>query len=75
MEQKDYLLARMEDLADKAVKAGFAASRFLTPAEARMTADGIKNKRAALSFDGGYEDAERTRAIFLNPDWDLWTVI
>ena len=31
MQQKDYLIGHMEDLADKAVKMGCAASRFLTP--------------------------------------------
>ena len=27
------------------------------------------NKSAALSFDGGFSDAERVRAVFVNPDW------
>ena len=33
MEQKDILLAHMDDLAEKAKNAGCAASRFLTPTE------------------------------------------
>ena len=35
MEQMNLLLAHMEDLAEKAAKTGYAASRFLSPAEAR----------------------------------------
>lgn len=60
----------MEDLAGKAVKTGCAASRFLTPTEAQSVAAHFSHRRdAALSFDGGYEGAERARAVFLNPDW------
>ena len=33
MEQKDLLISRIEDLADKALKTGFAVSQFLSPAE------------------------------------------
>ena len=69
MEQNDYLFGHMDDLADKAVKSGCAVSRFLTPAEARLIAGLFKHKRAALTFDGGFDGAERVRAIFLNPDW------
>ena len=69
MDAKDLLLGHMEDLANKAVKTGCAASRFLTPAEAQSIAEYFKHKRATLSFDGGYEGAERIRAIFLTPDW------
>ena len=69
MEQNNYFLGHMEDLAEKALKAGIAASRFLTPAEARSIAEHFKFKRTAPSFDGGYDEAERVRALFLNPDW------
>ena len=69
MEQKDYLIGHMEDLADKAAKTGCAASRFLTPAEAGRVAEHFKSKRAKLLFDGGYDNAERVRAVFLNPEW------
>jgi len=69
MEQRNLLLSHMEDLAGKAVKAGCAASRFLTPAEARSVAGYFKHERITPSFDGGYEGAERTRAIFVNADW------
>lgn len=64
MMQKNVLLARMEDLAAKAVKTGCAASRFLTPAEAGSVAAHFKKQRdIALAFDGGYEGAERVRAV------------
>lgn len=70
MEQNDILLARMDDLADKAVKTGFAASKFLTPAQAQgVIAHFIHRRYVTYTFDGGFEGAERTRAIFSNPDW------
>lgn len=70
MENKDILLGHMRDLADRSVKTGCAASRFLTPAEAAAaTAHFLRRRDVTLSFDGGYEGAERMRAIFLNPDW------
>ena len=70
MEQRDLLLGHMEDLAGKAIKTGCAASRFLTPAEAQSAASYFTRRRdVTLTFDGGYEGAERTRAVFLNADW------
>jgi RNA-binding protein YlmH len=65
----DSLLSRMEDLADAAMKTGRSASRFLTPEEAGRVADRFGNGRASLTFYGGFEDAERARAVFTNPDW------
>ena len=50
----DLLIAHMEDLAAKAGRAGWAASRFLTPAEMRIVAEYFKYKRVGLSFDGGF---------------------
>ena len=69
MERKDFFIGHMEDVADKAVKTGSAASRFLTPAEAQNVAGYFKAKRVKLVFDGGFENAERVRAVFLNPEW------
>ena len=69
MEKNDLLLNRIEDLANKAVKIGSAASRFLTPAEAQSVAGYLKYKRVNVSFDGGFADAERVRAVLVNPDW------
>jgi len=65
----DILIAHMEDLAAKAAKTGWAASRFLTPAETRGIGEYFRYKRVSLSFDGGFEDAERVRAVFVNPEW------
>ncbi|MCL2355766.1 MAG: YlmH/Sll1252 family protein [Defluviitaleaceae bacterium] len=62
------LLAHANDLAKKAARSGFAASKFLTPAEAESIKFS-RNRDADLVFDGGFDDAERTRAIFINPDW------
>jgi len=69
MDQIDLLIAHMEDISHKAVKTGSAASRFLTPAEAQSVSDYFTHKRIAVSFDGGFNGAERVRAVFLNPDW------
>jgi RNA-binding protein YlmH len=70
MEHKKLMIGHMEDLATKAVRNGCAASRFLTPAEAHhVSIHFAKNNNVSLSFDGGYEGAERVRAVFLNPDW------
>ncbi|MCL1832809.1 MAG: YlmH/Sll1252 family protein [Oscillospiraceae bacterium] len=68
--ENDILLVRMNDLASKAIKTGCAASKFLSPAEAQSAAERFSRRRdVMLAFDGGYEGAERTRAIFTNPDW------
>ena len=69
MQGKNYLIGHMEDLADKAIKMGCAASRFLTPAEAKHVAENFRYSRIKLLFDGGYDNAERVRAVFLNPEW------
>lgn len=70
MENKEFFLNRMEDMVAKAAKTGFGASKFLTPAEAASVASHFARRQdILLRFDGGYESAERTRAIFLNPHW------
>ena len=64
------LIARMNDLASKAIKTGVAASKFLTPAEAVSVAENFLRRRdVALTLDGGFDGAERVRTIFTNPDW------
>jgi RNA-binding protein YlmH len=66
----DLILARMDDLADKAVKTGTTSSKFLTPSERQSVERAFLRRRdVVLSFDGGFDGAERTRAIFTNPDW------
>jgi len=70
MNENDILIAHMNDLANKAVKTGFAASKFLTPAESQSVSEHfLRRKDAILNIDGGFEGAERTRAVFTNPDW------
>ncbi|MDR1735493.1 MAG: hypothetical protein LBR85_01300 [Oscillospiraceae bacterium] len=67
MDAKELLLGHMEDLAARAAKSGRAASRFLTPAEARSVFERFSRRNdAELSFDGGFADAERVRAVFLS---------
>ena len=70
MIENDILIAHMNDLASKAVKTGFAASKFLTPAESQSVSEHFaRRKDVTLIVDGGFEGAERTRAVFTNPDW------
>jgi RNA-binding protein YlmH len=69
MEQRDVLLEHLEDLAERAVRTGFSVSRFLTPAEAQNADRRFARRRdVALSFEGGFEEAERVRAVFTRPD-------
>jgi RNA-binding protein YlmH len=64
------LLAHMDDLANKATKIGFTASKFLTPAEAQIVTENFTRRHdITLTPDGGFEGAERIRMIFTNPDW------
>jgi RNA-binding protein YlmH len=66
----DLILARMNDLAVKAIKTGSTASKFLTPSERQSVERAFSRRRdVVLSFDGGFDGAERTRAIFTNPNW------
>lgn len=70
MENKDILIGHIEDLANKAKKTGCVASRFLTPSEAADIALRFSRRRdVELCLDGGFEGAERVRAVFTNPDW------
>ena len=82
MNENDILIARMNDLAIRAIKTGFAASKFLTPAESQSLIGHFSRRRdAVLTVDGGFEGAERVRAVFTNPDWggyeraDLFTAL
>lgn len=70
MEAKNLLIGHMEDFAARAVKSGCAASKFLTPAEQQEVSARFSRRRdVALTIDGGFEGAERARAVFANPDW------
>ena len=71
--ENDILIARMNDLVSRAVKTGLAASKFLTPAESQSVVEHFSRLReAVLVVDGGFEGAERTRAVFMNPDWGAY---
>lgn len=60
------MLRRICDLAERADRSGIAtASRFLTPAEQAAVLPGGSSLPSALSFDGGYDGAERAAAIFV----------
>jgi RNA-binding protein YlmH len=64
------LLAHMDDLAARAVKAGAAYSDFLTASEAEEIRRYFSRRNdVVLTFDGGFADAERTIAIFTNAEW------
>jgi RNA-binding protein YlmH len=70
MEQNDFLIGHMDDLAAKAIKSGCAATKFLTPAYAQSAKARFAHRHdVKLLLDGGYTDAERMRAVFLNPEW------
>ena len=64
------MIAHMTDLAARAVKAGAAHSKFLTPSEAEEARRYfIRRNDVTLTFDGGFADAERTVVIFANAEW------
>ena len=70
MNENDILIAHMNDLASRAVKTDFVASKFLTPAESQSVSEHFsRRKDVKLIVDGGFKGAERTRAVFANPDW------
>ena len=63
------LIARMNDLAAQATKRGCAHSKFLTAAEAEETRRAFQTRRdVSFILDGGFDDAERTVAVFLDPN-------
>ena len=72
-QSRDLLLTKMEDLARKAAKTGFAHSKFLTPAEAAEVSRAFAARRDILfSADGGFQGAERQCALFVQPDWGAY---
>ena len=72
-QSRDLLLTKMEDLARKAAKTGFAHSKFLTPAETAEVSRAFAARRDILfSADGGFQGAERQCALFVQPDWGAY---
>lgn len=64
------LLAHMEDLAQKAQKRGMAHSNFLSPGQAAAVESAYGTRQdVLLRWDGGFEEAERRVAVFLQPQW------
>ena len=63
-------LSHMDDLAEAAQKHGVSHSKFLTAAELEQVRQRYGNRQdVTLLTDGGFENAERCVAVFLNPDW------
>jgi RNA-binding protein YlmH len=64
------LQKRAADLAEKARKEGMSHSKFLSPAQ-QASVSGRFAKRADITFllSGGFPEAERQIAVFLNPDF------
>ena len=65
---------RLGDLIRKAENSGLAHTKFLTPAEAAEVrrSFGTHNQRVRLEFISGFEDAERSSAVFVNADWGTY---
>ena len=63
------LLAHMDDLGRRALREGWAASKFLTPEQAAQAGSHALLSGVELRFTGGFHGAERTRAVFVNSDW------
>ncbi|MFV0529783.1 MAG: RNA-binding protein [Lachnospiraceae bacterium] len=64
------VFARMEDLAVRAQKRGMAYSKFLTAEEAAQVQRHFAGRRdIRMLLDGGFTDAERSVAVFVNPEW------
>ena len=69
-QSRDLLLTKMEDLVKRAMKTGFASSKFLSPAEAAEVSRAYSGRRdIRFMTDGGFEGAERLCALFIQPDW------
>lgn len=69
-QSRELLLTKMDDIIRRAMKTGFAHSKFLSPAELTELERAFSNRRDVLfTSDGGYEGAERHIALFTQPDW------
>lgn len=72
MEEK-ILKNYIEDQIQKALKSGIGTTKFLTPQEQTEAINHINhhkyNQQVDVIKDGGYNDAERIRIIFINKQW------
>ena len=65
--EDEQLMKRLDELAARAARTGFACfTPFLSPAEAQWAQASANRQRVNLSFQGGFEDAERCIGCF----WD-----
>jgi len=63
-------LSHMDDLAETAQRQGVSHSKFLTLADLEQVRQRYSRRRdVTLLTDGGFENAERRVAVFLNPEW------
>ena len=63
------LARRLDELAARAERIGQPCfTGFLTPPEADMALASARRQRIEARLEGGYEDAERRMACFLQPD-------
>ncbi len=72
-------MTKASDLLKEALKNGFALSKFLDSAELTEIKK-IKNNEVTTYYYGGYEDAERVRAIIVDkksesPTFDEFTIV
>lgn len=67
-EDIELLIARIDDLCDRAERGETAVSVFLSPRELHFASRRLLEKRANFLAFGGYEDAERKR-LYILPDY------
>lgn len=68
MNEEELFYARLDEFADRAEQGILSSSSFLTPEERGQAAAYLERSSVRVCFRGGYEEAERTLAIFL-PDY------
>lgn len=72
-QDREQLLARMEDVQRKAQKTGMAHSKFITPSEAAQLLESYASRQDIhLILDGGFDESERKLAVFLHPHWGVY---
>ena len=70
MQSNISIIPHAEDLVKKALKRGFSATKFLTPAESQLIKTHFaKRHEIQVIEEGGFQNAERVRMVFLEPEW------
>ena len=67
-EQRELLLARIDDIKRAAEKGDVGITAFLSPREQRLSEEYLKSRGATFASYGGYSEAERKR-IYVLPDY------